>query len=142
MELTLNLVWVGVAIGAVLVLMASLSGSGARLRQPASYARKVTAMGCALVILFFVISMTDDLHDQQVMIEERKVSGIAARTETILNTASARPAAIGFFVFSPPPAFSLGTFALRRGIETSEFRLPATIDRETLGGRAPPVSLV
>lgn len=142
MELTLNLVWVGVAIAAILALMASLSNNGARLREPASYARKVIAMGCALVILFFVISMTDDLHDQQVMIEERQASRIAASTEAAPNTDSARPTPTGSFVFSPPPAFSLGTFAVRRGIENSEFRLPAAIDRETLRGRAPPVSLI
>jgi hypothetical protein len=32
----------------------------------------------ALVILFFVISMTDDLHNQQVLVEDRKSVGIAA----------------------------------------------------------------
>lgn len=142
MELTLNLVWLGVAIAAVLVLMASLSSNGARLREPASYVRKVIAMGCALVILFFVISMTDDLHDQQVMIEEKQVSRIAASTEAAPNTDSAKPTPIGFFVFSPPPAFSLSTFAVRRGIETSVFRLPAAVERVTLCGRAPPVSLL
>lgn len=141
MELTLNLVWVGVAIAGIVLQWVTLSRAVKSSDQSASTSQKIVAMGCALVILFFVISMTDDLHDQQVMIEERRASRMAARAETAPNTESARPAPIGLFVFSPPPAFSLSTFA-RRGIETSEFRLAGDFDRATLSGRAPPVSLL
>ena len=86
MELTLNLVWVCLAIGAILAQIVMLSSSGASLRRPESYLRKLVAMGCALVILFFVISMTDDLHNQQVLVEDRK---------------SSRNAAIGSYTISP-----------------------------------------
>jgi hypothetical protein len=141
MELTLNLVWVAVAIAAVLAQIVTLWSSGAPAR-PANYGRKAIAMCCALVILFFVISMTDDLHDQQVMIEERKVSRMAAGTETTANPDSARPIPIHSLLFFPPLAFSPSTLAVRRGIETSEILPVVGIECEHLYGRAPPPSLV
>jgi len=140
MELTLNLVWVGVAIAGIVLQWITLSRASRSSDRSASTRQKIVAMACALVILFFVISMTDDLHDQQVMIEERRATRIAPGTETP-NTESARATPIGFFVVSPPPAFSFRTLSVRRGIETSEFRLPAAIDREAVRGRAPPHSL-
>lgn len=140
MELALNLVWVGVAIAGIVLQWITLSRAARSSDSSASTTQKIVAMSCALVILFFVISMTDDLHDQQVLIEEKNVCRIAASTEAPPKADSARPTPIGSFVFSPPPAFSLSTLAIRRGIEASVFRLPAAVDRETLCGRAPPVS--
>lgn len=140
MELTLNLVWVCVAIAAVLAQIATFSHNAALARQPAGYSRKIIAMGCALVILFFVISMTDDLHDQQVLIEERKASRIVSGMETTAHPGSARCIPIDFLLFFPPASFSLSLPAGRRGIEPSEFLFAATIDPESLCSRAPPVS--
>jgi hypothetical protein len=142
MELTLNLVWLGVAIAAVLVQIAMFSRARGSALQPANYGRKVIAMGCALVILFFVISMTDDLHDQQVMIEERKVLRITAGTETAANPDSAKPLPIHLLLFFSSLAFSPNTLAVRRGIETSEILPVVGTECEHLYGRAPPPSLV
>lgn len=141
MELTLNLVWVCVAIAAILAQIVTLSASGASLRRPASYVRKLIAMGCALVILFFVISMTDDLHNEQVLVEDRKNSRNAAVTATAANPASPRPVPTHFLLFCPPLTLSTTAPAVRRGIESTEFLPLSDIADENLCGRAPPPSL-
>lgn len=142
MELTLNLVWVCVALAAILAQIVTLTGSGASFRCPASYIRKLIAMGCALVILFFVISMTDDLHNQQVLVEDRKSSRIAAVTATT-NPASLRPVPthLLLLLFFPPSKASSATTAARRAIENTEFLPFPAVAHENLSGRAPPPSL-
>ena len=141
MELTLNLVWVCVAIGAVFSLITTLLSSGAQLRRPASYSRKVIAMSCALVILFFVISMTDDLHNQQVLVEDRKGSRIAAVMGAAAHAASVRAIPTDFLLFFPPKALSPTLPAIRRLVEPSESPFVAIIEGESVYGRAPPASL-
>jgi len=141
MELTLNLVWVCVAIAAVLSLITTLSGNGAQVRRPASYGQKVVAMGCALVILFFVISMTDDLHNQQVLVEERRGSRIAAILGAAAHSAPARAIPGNFLLFFPPEALSPTLPAIRRLLEPSEPHFAAVIECASLCGRAPPASL-
>src|SRR6267378_5709408 len=76
MELALNLLWVCVAIAGIGLLCRSLSRATACPERRPSNWRKIVAMSCALVILFFVISMTDDLHDQEILVEESKSSRI------------------------------------------------------------------
>ena len=141
MELTLNLVWVCVAIAAILAQIITLSSSGASFGRPASYLRKLIAMACALVILFFVISMTDDLHDQQVLVEDRKNSRNAAVTASAANPASLRPVPTCLLLFFPPPTVSLTAPARRRGIESAEFLPFADVAHKNPCGRAPPLAL-
>ena len=141
MELTLNLVWVCVAVAAILAQIATLCGSGASLGRPASYVRKLIAMGCALVILFFVISMTDDLHNQQVLVEDRKSSRNAAVMATTANLATLRTVPTQLLLFFPPPMVSATAPGLRRGIATMEFLPIAEIARGNLCSRAPPRSV-
>src|ERR1700746_2799481 len=141
MELTLNLVWVCVAIAAILAQILTLTASGARLRRPAGYVRKLMAMGCALVILFFVISMTDDLHNQQVLVEDRKSARIAAATATATNPASLKPLPTHLLLLFRPVTLSSSAPAVRRGIENTKFLAIAEVAHENLCGRAPPPSL-
>lgn len=67
MELVLNLVWLVLAI-------TSLTLAGWQLFRTtgvrASKWHSLIALCCLLVILFFVISMTDDIWDQQIASEE------------------------------------------------------------------------
>jgi hypothetical protein len=141
MELTLNLVWVCVVIVAIFVQIATLSRSATSSERPANHCWKIVAMGCALVILFFVISMTDDLHDQEILVEERRASRIAVGTETLAHHASARSIPTDFLLFFPRTSFSLACPAIRRQVEPNEFLFAAAIESENLSGRAPPVSL-
>src|SRR5258707_13409792 len=88
MELALNLVWLCVAIVGLKLLCGSLSRAEALSDRPPNHWRKIIAMGCTLVILFFVISMTDDLHDQEILVEESKSSRILSGMDASSPAAS------------------------------------------------------
>jgi hypothetical protein len=72
MELFLNLLWVLIAAGAVSIWRVRW------LREkPQSHReslREWTAMGCALVLLFFAVSLTDDLHAEAMLLDECSAS--------------------------------------------------------------------
>jgi hypothetical protein len=139
-ELTLNLVWVCVAVAGIVLQWLTLARSVRSSDGAACTRQKVVAMACALVILFFVISMTDDLHAQQVLVEERKSSRMAAVVETAAHSTSAKSIPIDFLLLSPPPVLSLNLLIVRRAIETCEVLPVATIVCDDLCGRAPPPS--
>ena len=141
MELTLNLVWVCVAIAGILAQIVMLSRASAPAGRQANNWRKIVAMVCALVILFFVISMTDDLHDQALLLEERKLSRVTGSTGTRAHSASPRYAPADFLVFHLPMPLSPPQPAVRRLVEPAEFLFAARFESESLSGRAPPVSL-
>lgn len=72
MELFLNLLWVLIAAGAIGVWRTCW-----RREKPRSHRgsfREWTAMGCALVLLFFVVSLTDDLHAAAMLLDECSAS--------------------------------------------------------------------
>ena len=98
-------------------------------------------MGCALVILFFVISMTDDLHNQQVLVEERKGSRIAAVMGAAAHSECTRSIPVNFLLFFPPEALSPALPAMRRLLKPCESLFVGVIEGESLCGRAPPVYL-
>jgi hypothetical protein len=141
MELTLNLVWVCVAVAGILALTAMLTRGSAASGRRISCWRKIVAMGCALVILFFVISMTDDLHGQEILIEEKRVSRVAAGTKTAAPSSADRLISIDFLLHFPPRAFSLSLPEMRTLIVPSGLVLEPSSSRENLSGRAPPVEL-
>lgn len=71
MELALNVAWLFLAIASLLALTAWRRFSPATSKPlRVSEWHTLVAVSCALVILFFVISMTDDLHDQQIASED------------------------------------------------------------------------
>ena len=71
MELALNLAWLFLAIASLLALAVWRRFSPATSKPlRVSEWHTLVAVCCALVILFFVISMTDDLHDQQIASED------------------------------------------------------------------------
>jgi hypothetical protein len=141
MELALNLLWVCVAIAGIGLLCRSLSRATACPERRPSNWRKIVAMSCALIILFFVISMTDDLHDQEIAVEENKssrivpVSGIAA----LFAPGHAIPAV--FLVFSVLTSFAPALPSARRPVDGPKVISAAEILRDRLYGRAPPASL-
>jgi len=140
MELTLNLVWVFVAIAGILAQIVMLSRAATVADRQASNWRKIVAMVCALVILFFVISMTDDLHDQALLLEERKLSQVAAEARTRAHSASARLTPADFLLFHLPLLLPPRP-AARRLVEPAEFLFAAAVECESRSGRAPPLSL-
>jgi hypothetical protein len=68
MELFLNILWVLIALAAVVTWRTRWTRQ-ARLRCHAAW-REWTAFVCAIVLLFFVVSLTDDLHAELMLFEE------------------------------------------------------------------------
>lgn len=140
MELTLNLVWVCVAVAGILALAVVLSRAAAPSEARASTLQKIVAMGCALVILFFVISMTDDLHNQAVLFEEKKPSRVLSE---ITNSAPSSTAHLVPFVFLLFVSCASRVFPLpsvKRPVDTPQVSKVASIFSESVDGRAPPLS--
>jgi len=141
MELALNLVWVCVAIVGIGLLCKSLSRAAARPDRPASNWRKIVAMCCALIILFFVISMTDDLHDQEIVVEENKSSRIVPVPGISAVSAPGHAISAVFLVFSVLTGFTPALPSSRRPVDGPKVISAAEILCDRLYGRAPPASL-
>lgn len=140
MELTLNLVWLCVAIAGIAVLFVTLSTSPPSDR-PARPWRKIVAMSCTLIILFFVISMTDDLHEQEMVVEENKISRVTSVASSASH--SCQPSADHpVFLLSSALAWSLPDLpALRRPVTASKVFFVPALCWETPSDRAPPASV-
>jgi len=141
MELTLNLVWVVVALVGILAQVAVLTRAATCSDRPATTRQRIVAMCCALVILFFVISMTDDLHNQAILFEEKKPSRVLSE---VANAAPSSAAQATPFVFLLPVCYASLTAALatvRRPVDIQHASIASAILPKLVDGRAPPVSL-
>src|SRR5208337_3600680 len=68
MELLLNLIWLTLAVGAF-IAFARGQRSSARMTQVA-YCRSLVALACVAVLLFPIVSASDDLHPTQAVMED------------------------------------------------------------------------
>jgi len=141
MELALNLIWVCVAISGIGLLCGSLFRAAACPDRRPSNWRKIVAMSCALIILFFVISMTDDLHDQEIVVEENKSSRIVPVSGISELSAAGHAIPAVFLVFSVLTSFAPVLPSARRPVDGPKVISAAEILRDRLYGRAPPASL-
>jgi len=141
MELALNLLWVCVAIAGIGLLCGSLFRAAACPDRRPSNWRKIVAMSCALIILFFVISMTDDLHDQEIVVEENKSSRIVPVPGISALSAPGHAIPAVFLVFSVLTSFAPALPSARRPVDGPKVISAAEILRDRLYGRAPPASL-
>jgi len=98
-------------------------------------------MSCALIILFFVISMTDDLHDQEIAVEENKSSRIVPVSGISALFAPGHSIPAVFLVFSVLISFAPALPSARRPVDGPKVISAAEILRDRLYGRAPPASL-
>jgi len=71
-ELLLNLLWLSIALGATAVWR--LSWARDRVAAPRDSFREWTAFACALVFLFFAVSLTDDLHQDVFLSDECSIA--------------------------------------------------------------------
>ena len=140
MELILNLVWVGVAIAGSVLLWITLSRAGKSSAECVSTRQKIVAMGCALVILFFVISMTDDLHDQAIMLEEKKPSRVFSQMASPTLSSSAQVIPLVFLLFVSQAGLVLALTAVRRLVDRRPIPVAPSIVCGRIDGRAPPLS--
>lgn len=136
MELLLNLAWLLLVLPAYWLWRSSRTASGA-LRF--SSLQCLLALGCMLVILFPVVSATDDLHAMRTEMEESSLSKRSIRQTSHDKTTAPRSL--------NPPAL------LRNSISTVPFdesRLPLFVPFLSVrivptvehAGRAPPASLI
>src|ERR1035437_10584563 len=68
MELLLNLIWISLTVVALLGFLRSRRPSGHLTRIP--YRKSLLALACGAVLLFPVVSASDDLHPTQAVLEE------------------------------------------------------------------------
>ena len=69
-ELLLNVLWLLVALAAIGYCWGRWSGAESEADLHGGCFRKWVALACALVLLFFVISLTDDLHPELATLED------------------------------------------------------------------------
>lgn len=137
MELLLNLAWVLLALPAYWLW---LQDGGARAGRRVSPLQCLLALGCALVLLFPVISASDDLHVMRAEMEEsagkrtmRHAAGDKASAWT--NHLQAPPAFVASAPVLPVPEVAL--------VEVPNLVLPLiTRACARSAGRAPPFSLL
>src|ERR1035441_951373 len=77
MEVLLNTTWLAVATGAFLFWQAQVEGAARRREHKSRH--RLLALSVALVLLFPVISLTDDLHAEQAAMEDSSRSVTKAR---------------------------------------------------------------
>jgi hypothetical protein len=138
MELLLNLLWVLLALPAYWLWRRDAES---RLARNFSSLQVMLALGCVLVLLFPVISASDDLH---AMRAEMEVSSISKRT--VRQAGSDKNSAWVNRLQGPPVAVA-GSVLL---IAPQLGRLEVPVTRVSLrsrpyvflGGRAPPSSLL
>jgi hypothetical protein len=137
MELLLNLAWLLLAIPAYWLWRNSRP---ANRRHGFSSLQCLLALGCALVLLFPVISATDDLHAMRAEIEESSVS------KRSMRQASSEKNSLPHTRLQSPPALLTGVAPL---LVLTEFGgtytysvslLPAALSLAS-AGRAPPCSI-
>jgi hypothetical protein len=133
MELLLNLIWMALAVG-VLCAFASRRRSSPLIAQ-VPCVKGLLALTCGLVLLFPIISASDDLHPVQAVMEDA-----SKRLQQVVGPVS--PARNG-----PPVAILPALLAVQLSLALVVLRLwrPRTLavsffdrDRVPADGRAPP----
>jgi hypothetical protein len=135
MELLLNLLWLMLALPAILILrrQPAYGGNSGSIYSP----RAFVLLGCILVLLFPIVSATDDLHPIRAEIEESSPS-----KRIVKQSPGAKSQAWRSDGSPPAQLIYVSSFAPdndRRGL-VSEYLLfpPEQAPAGTIGCRAPP----
>jgi|SRR5450631_1327726 hypothetical protein len=135
MELLLNLLWLTLVLPAVLIWRRQ-SVRSRSFWHPCSF-RAIVLLGCLLVLLFPVVSATDDLHPIPNLIDESNPSKRAVSQAAVPQTPD-------WSNFGPPPAHLAEISGFRPRSEAvgsvSEYLIvfPEWVLAGTSGCRAPP----
>lgn len=137
MELLLNLAWLLLALPAYLLWRRTT----AKQRDGAGALQCLLALGCALVMLFPVISATDDLHAMRAEMEESPASKHGLR-----QAGNAKSAGASHHSQTPPALLSFGwSFPVASEQEVAAWPgrlLTSAVDQVSVYGRAPPLPIV
>jgi hypothetical protein len=140
MELALNLIWLCLALAGFALLGSNLCKAAEHADRRPTNRQKIVAMSCALIILFFVVSMTDDLHDQEIFVEESKfqkaINGTGAPAMAATHSAVAPHLLLYFGVTHSSLTFRLP--AVKRLLEPLQVSFTEAFSSKSLCGRAPP----
>ena len=137
MELVLNLAWILLALPAYWLWR---RGRGARRAREVTSLQFVLALGCVVVLLFPVISATDDLHVMRAEMEDSSISKRAVRqagndkTSAWINRLQGPPAMAASGNWLPALEIRLFEDAV---VHVSPLSRPCVLN----AGRAPPLSL-
>ncbi|MFZ0235578.1 MAG: hypothetical protein WBY24_12910 [Candidatus Acidiferrales bacterium] len=139
MELFLNILWLLMVCGGVAVWRTRWTQQS-RIRRHAKW-REWTAFVCAMVLLFFVVSLTDDLHAELMLIEECSSSRRHASCLTCAHHPSPSErdnATPGSAILPAGPAMQSFVFisSITSYCENSQLRLHGNLS----SGRAPPAA--
>ena len=138
MELLLNLVWLLMALPAYWLWR---RGAEARAARRITALQFLLALGCVLVLLFPVISATDDLHAMRAEMEESANSKRAVRqaggerSSAWVNRLQGPPALVASTVEAPSPEVGLLELCV-------SCLAPLASPSDLRAGRAPPHSLL
>jgi hypothetical protein len=138
MELLLNLAWGLLLLPAYWLWR---RGAGVRVSRRVSALQCLLALGCVLVLLFPVISATDDLHAMRTEMEESSTSKRAVRQaggdkhSARVNRLQGPPALVASMAWPPAPEAGLLKVSVL-------FLAPLERACDLHAGRAPPGSLL
>jgi len=138
MELLLNLAWMLLALPAYWLWRRD---AGARRARRFSSRQGLLALGCALVLLFPVISASDDLHAMRAEMEDSSIS-----KRTVRQAGSDKNSAWVNRLQGPPAAVARATLLVAPEVGWLDASVlwvsPLARPCDFHGGRAPPVSLL
>ena len=131
MEIGLNFLWLLLAVAAFLVW-----GREAARPSTRPHALKLAALGCALALLFPVISVTDDLHAQQAVMED---SNPSKRTLQAASHAPIHVPKLGHpLIAEAGLVVSLPVLMVLGNITSAFLATPSFFAADSHRGRAPP----
>lgn len=134
LELLLNLVWVLVVAASLFLWRRLLSANESCSHRPLT---ALVALVCILVLLFPVISATDDLHVAEFAIEDsgRKVlrQSLADSSSPVHGSHAAFAPLTPVFCLAKPAALTVVPIGLRRQL------LSLAVFQASVPNRAPPV---
>jgi hypothetical protein len=138
MELLLNLTWLGIAVASYAIVGWRLACSNTTKARGPSRTQCVIALGCALAILFPVISLTDDLHEMQATLEEASSARLVIKQRGVMHslTSGQAPHSIAFVVAWFGSAVS---WTVLGGVATQKVSHPSRGLELSTPSRAPPV---
>lgn len=141
MELGLNLFWLLLALSSFALWQRQRSRTERRSRHRKGSPRSLLALGCTLAVLFPIISITDDLHSEQAIMED---SNSSKRTLKNLGASHASPNSGKFSHPSPqavPPGLPSFSDRILGCVTPAEVQLATSVLGSSSEGRGPPLPL-
>lgn len=140
MESILNLLWVLIALGALGVWRVYWAREGREGHR--NVLRECTAIACALVFLFFAVSLTDDLHFGLTIFDEcagaRRHAAIWTGAAADSHGVKVHPAGAADL----PHDLGFDSFDVTARFQAAEQISSSVLGRVSFAGRAPPVSFL